>query len=229
MIIILFGPPGAGKGTQAKLLSNYLNIEHISTGDILRRQVKEGTPLGKKAKLYMGKGELVPDALVGDMISGYIKKAEAKKGFILDGYPRNNSQAQLLSKILQGMGLDVDIAIYFQTDKDVIVRRLSGRRVCKKCGHNYHLVNMPPKHDMICDYCGIELFQREDDKEDTIVRRLDVYLKQSIPVLDYYEKQGKLKRVSGNLEAGDVFRSLKDILERFKDSYASSANSSNDE
>jgi adenylate kinase len=219
MIVILFGPPGAGKGTQAKLLSEYLKIPHISTGDILRNHVKENSNLGKKAKSYMDKGDLVPDALVTDMIFERIQKSDAKQGFILDGYPRNISQAKVLNKIIKDAGFnDVDLAIYFKTSRDMVVKRLSGRRVCKKCGRNYHLVNMPPKKDMVCDDCAIELYQREDDKEETVLNRLDVYLKQSTPVLDYYTKQGKLKEISGDLEADFVFGSLKDTLLSLKES-----------
>ena len=209
MNIILFGPPGAGKGTQAKSMSEYLKVPNISTGDILRNNVKEGTELGREAKAYMDKGELVPDDLLINMISDYLKRPEAKKGFILDGYPRTIAQAEALSKIIK----NIDLAINLETSKDVIVKRLSGRRVCKKCGRNYHMTNMPPKKDMICDDCGVELYQREDDKEKTILNRLNVYLKQSMPVLDYYEKLGKLKTVAADLDAPRVFEDIKEILQ----------------
>lgn len=208
MNIILFGPPGAGKGTQAKLMSEHYKVPHISTGDILRNNVKENTILGKKAKEYMDKGELVPDELLIDMISDSLKKPEAKNGFILDGYPRTIPQAESLSKIIK----NIDLAIYLETSKDIIVKRLSGRRVCKKCGRNYHLINMPPKKDMICDDCGAELYQREDDKEKTIINRLNVYLKQSTPVLDYYKKSGKLKTVNSDSDAAYVFNVIKGII-----------------
>jgi len=208
MNIILFGPPGAGKGTQAKLLSEYLKIPHISTGDILRNNVKENTDLGRKAKEYMDKGELVPDRLLIDMISDCLAKPQAKNGFILDGYPRTLAQAEALSKILKR----IDLAIYLETSKDIIVKRLSGRRVCKKCGRIYHLVNMPPKKDMVCDDCGEGLYQRVDDKEETILNRLNVYLKQSTPVLDYYKKSGKLKTLSADSDASFVFADIKKLL-----------------
>lgn len=213
MNIILFGPPGAGKGTQAKLLSEALKIPHISSGDILRNNVKENTDLGKKAKAYMDKGELVPDALLIDMISDCFKKLQLDNGFILDGYPRTIVQAEALSKIIDR----IDVAINLETSKDVIVKRLCGRRVCKKCGRNYHIVNMPPKKDMLCDDCGVALYQREDDKEETIVNRLNVYLKQSTPVLDYYKKLGKLKTMGADLEASYVFSDIEKVMAQSKD------------
>lgn len=212
MIVVLFGPPGAGKGTQAKLVSNYLKIPHISTGDILRENVKQNTQLGQKAKSYMDKGELVPDELVTDMIFDCIGKPDAKDGFILDGYPRSIPQAEALDKILKDASSSIDLAVYMETSKDVIVKRLSGRWLCKKCGRIYHAVNMPPMKDNICDDCSIDLYQRDDDKEETILNRLSVYLKQSTPVLDYYAKENKLMKVNGDTKPEVVFDSLKDAL-----------------
>jgi len=212
MIIVLFGPPGAGKGTQAKLLEKYLKIPHISTGDLLRNNVKENTLLGQEAKSYMNKGELVPDKLVTDMISLRIKDSDAKMGFILDGYPRNDVQAKTLDDMLKAQKMNIDIALYFDTSKDIVVTRLSGRRVCTKCGTNYHVKNMPPKRDMTCDNCGVALIQRDDDKEATILNRFNVYLKQSTPVLDYYTKQKKLLKIDANAEAEEVFGSLKETF-----------------
>ncbi len=217
MILILFGPPGAGKGTQAKLLSTHLTSEHISTGDILRQHVRDRTSLGEKAKSYMDTGELVPDKLVTDMMSDCIQRLDKDKGFILDGYPRTYSQAEALSRLLDGVGRSIDMAVYFQTDKEVIVRRLSGRRICKKCSRIYHIETMPPVKDMVCDDCNSDLYQREDDKESTILNRLAVYLKQSTPVLDYYEKKALLKRINGNLDAQSVFVVLKDTLSHHKE------------
>jgi len=216
MILILFGPPGAGKGTQAKMLSTYLKSEHISTGDLLRAHVKNNSELGKKAKSFMDKGELVPDELVTEMVAEYIGKTKKTKGFILDGYPRTQVQAGALDQILKKAGRAIDMAIYFDASKDIIVSRLSGRRCCKQCGRIYHIVNMPPKKDMICDECGIELYQRADDTETTILNRLSVYHKQSTPVLDYYEKKGLLKKISGDLDADEVFALLKDSLAAHK-------------
>lgn len=212
MIVILFGPPGAGKGTQAKLLSSYLKVPHVSTGDILRENVKQNTELGKKAKSYMNKGELVPDELVTDMISDRIGRQDAQGGFILDGYPRNISQAKDLVRIVKDMGFEIDSAIYIETSREVIVKRLSGRWMCKKCNRIYHIVNMPPKKKGVCDDCAVRLYQREDDKEKTVLNRLDVYLNQSTSVLDYYQKEDKLKRVDGDLKPEEIFDSLKSIL-----------------
>lgn len=217
MILILFGPPGAGKGTQAKLLSDYSKIPHVSTGDILREHVRNNSPLGQKAQNYMNKGDLVPDELVTDMIADRIKKPDAKEGFILDGYPRNISQAKAFNDIVKDIGTKVDIAVYIETSKDVIVKRLSGRRLCKNCSRIYHNLNMPPKKENICDDCGADLYQ-EDDKEQTILNRLDVYLKQSTPVLNFYSKEGKLKKVNGDLQLELVFDYLKDTVNRLNNS-----------
>jgi len=214
MIIILFGPPGAGKGTQAELLSQKLKIPSISTGDILRQNVKEKTELGLTAKSFMDKGQLVPDRLVIEMLTQRLRDKDTKYGFILDGYPRNVSQAETLDEILKSSGQQIDRAFYLESSKETVVDRLSGRRVCEKCGKNYHIKNMPPKKDGICDDCGGRLIQRDDDKEETIVNRLNVYLKQSTPVLDYYNKQNKLIRLNGNQDAKEVFLKIINILSK---------------
>ena len=203
MKLILFGPPGAGKGTQAKLLSERLGLVHISTGDILRNEVRNNTKLGQQAKGFMESGGLVPDELVTEMTKKRLLQGDLKKGFILDGFPRTEVQAKALDAILKG---GIDTAFYLATSEKVVVQRLSGRRVCPKCGINYHLVNMPPKQDMICDKCQVELCQRPDDKEETIKNRLSVYLKESSPVLDYYKKQGKLQNISGDMDAALVLK-----------------------
>ncbi|MFC1646184.1 adenylate kinase [Candidatus Omnitrophota bacterium] len=218
MIIVLFGPPGAGKGTQAKLLSSCLKIPHVSTGDILRENVGKDTSLGKKAKSYMDKGELVPDELVTNMISDRVRKSDAKDGFVLDGYPRSIPQAQVLDKIVRDIKSKIDLAICIETSEDVIVKRLSGRWLCKKCNRIYHITNMPPKKDNVCDDCDIELYQRQDDKKETVLNRLNVYLKQSTPVLDYYSRQNKLKRVNGDSKPEIILDSLKNILEDIQNS-----------
>ena len=196
MIIILLGPPGAGKGTQAKVLVEKLKIPHISTGDLLRQNVKSNTPFGIQAKGYMEKGELVPDTLVNEMLLARIKADDTKNGLILDGYPRNIAQALILEgKLDKRDGIYV---VYLQTSQPVVIQRLSGRRVCTKCGANFHLKNMPPKKEGICDLCGAALYQRPDDCEETIKRRLDVYLKETASVVDYYDKKGMLYRISAD-------------------------------
>lgn len=202
MKLILFGPPGAGKGTQAKLMSEKLGLPHISTGDILRNEVKNHTDLGKKAQGYMESGKLVPDELVTEMVKKRLQAGDVTAGFILDGYPRTKAQAQALDEILKN---GIDMAIYLKTGEKTIIQRLTGRRVCPKCGHNYHLVNMPPKEDMLCDQCHVALYQRPDDNESTVKNRLKVYLRESSSVLDHYKKQGKLENVSGDLDSEDVF------------------------
>lgn len=202
MRLILFGPPGAGKGTQAKLLTGAFRLPHISTGDILRSEVKNDTELGRKAKDFMEAGKLVPDDLVTEMVKKRLKEPDAREGFILDGFPRTVAQAKALDDML---GRGVDKAYYLKTSEKVVVQRLTGRRVCPKCGTNYHLTNMPPKNDMLCDTCGVALYQRPDDNEATVKNRLHVYLQESEGVLDYYKSQGRLENVSGDLEARDVF------------------------
>ncbi len=209
MKIVLFGPPGAGKGTQAKILSEQFNLPHISTGDILRQEVKGGSPLGFEAEEYMESGKLVPDALVTEMVRKRLGQADTAKGFILDGFPRTAAQAKALDEILSG---GVDRAIYLKTSEETVLQRLTGRRVCPECGMNYHLRNMPPKRDMLCDQCMVKLFQRPDDNEETVRHRLSVYLKESQSVLDYYRRQGRLEEVSGDCDAKEVFEVIKKIL-----------------
>jgi adenylate kinase len=203
MKIILFGPPGAGKGTQAKVMAKELGLPHISTGDILRGEVKNNTELGKEARGFMDSGKLVPDSLVTEMVKKRMAQDDVKNGFILDGFPRTETQAKALDALLK---TGVDRAIYLMTSEKVVVQRLTGRRVCPKCGNNYHLTNMPPKNDMMCDQCAVELYQRPDDNEATVMNRLKVYLRESEGVLNYYRKQSKLEDVSGDLDPKDVFR-----------------------
>jgi len=209
MRIILFGPPGAGKGTQAQIMAEQLKLAHISTGDILRQEVKAGTPLGREAKGYMESGKLVPDTLVTEMVKKRLGAPDVAQGFILDGFPRTAAQAKALDGMLRS---GIDRAIYLKTSEDVVLQRLTGRRVCPKCGTNYHLTNMPPKKDMVCDRCAVSLFQRPDDNESTVRNRLNVYLKESQSVLDYYRRQGKLEDVSGDCDAKEVFVVIKKIL-----------------
>lgn len=202
MKLILFGPPGAGKGTQAKLLTQRFKLPHISTGDILRSEVKNNTDLGKKAKGFMEAGGLVPDSLVTEMVRNRMSQKDLGNGFILDGFPRTETQARALDEILK---TGIDRAIYLSTSEKVVVQRLTGRRVCPKCGTNYHITNMPPKKDMLCDQCQVGLYQRPDDNEATVKNRLKVYLNESESVLNYYKKQGKLENISGDLDSEEVF------------------------
>ncbi|MFY9402707.1 MAG: adenylate kinase [Candidatus Omnitrophota bacterium] len=204
MRIILLGPPGAGKGTQAKALAEKLKVAHISTGDILRQNVKEGTALGKEAKDYMERGLLVPDELMAKMLKKRFSLADVKGGFILDGYPRNLAQAKTLEEIFLLEGIEVDWIVYLDSSEEVIIQRLSGRLVCSKCQANYHIKNMPPKKEGICDKCGSVLYQRSDDKAETIKKRLEVYRKESAELIDYYKDQGKFQRLDADSEASLV-------------------------
>ena len=184
--IVLLGPPGAGKGTQAKILAERLKISHISTGDLLRDNVKSGTDLGKEAKDYMERGLLVPDELVARMLMQRFDQPDIRKGFILDGYPRNISQAKTLQEILNKRKLELDFVIYLDASVSVIIQRLSGRLVCSNCGANFHITNMPPEVAGKCDKCSGTLFQRSDDKEETIRKRLEVYRTEASSLIQYY-------------------------------------------
>jgi adenylate kinase len=208
MNLVLLGPPGAGKGTQAKALSERLNLAHISTGDLLRQSVKEETALGKLAKDYMRRGTLVPDELVGRMLAERFSRPDILRGFILDGYPRNIPQAVKLDEILRRFESNIDLVIYLETSEAVILQRLTGRRVCSSCGRNYHLSNMPPKQEGICDDCSGQLFQREDDKEETIKKRLAVYRQEAAELVRYYEEKNKLKRLNADEDAELVLEQI---------------------
>jgi adenylate kinase len=210
--LVLLGPPGAGKGTQSVVLCKKYVIPHISTGDMLRESIKTGQSLGLKAKSYMDKGELVPDEVVTGIVVDRLARPDAKKGFILDGFPRTLKQAEDLDVALTNIGSGIDLVIYFATSSDVAIARLSGRRVCKKCGFNYHVKNIPPKKEGVCDKCGGELFQRLDDKEETVRNRLKVYEAQTKPLIDYYMKKGILKKVSGDMDVDELFKALSKIF-----------------
>lgn len=212
MKIIMLGAPGAGKGTQALMIAKKYNIPHISTGDIFRANIKEGTELGKKAKSYMDKGELVPDELVVDLIVDRLDKKDAAEGYVLDGFPRTIPQAEALDKALAGAGDAIDYAIDIDVPDENIISRMSGRRACVSCGGTYHIVNIPPKKEGICDVCGGKLILRDDDKEETVKNRLSVYHKQTQPLIDYYKSRGILKTVDGTCEMEQVFKSITDIL-----------------
>ena len=202
MRIILVGPPGAGKGTQAEKIVAKYNVAHISTGDILRANVKAGTELGKKAKSFMDAGALVPDDVIVGMMRGRLAEDDCKNGFILDGFPRTVPQAEALDSLLAEMGIKLDGVILRDVDDDTVVERLCGRRMCKKCGRIFHVSFKPSSKGDLCDECGGELYQRDDDKEEVIRQRLAVYHSQTAPLVDYYGKAGLLLRVPG-AEAGD--------------------------
>lgn len=216
MRLILLGPPGAGKGTQAKLLAKKGNIPHISTGDILREQMQKDSPLGVKVRQLVKNGELVPDSIVLEVAANRLTAPDTNKGFILDGFPRTLNQADGLNKALKTLNTAIDLVIYFNTSSAVSIQRLCGRRVCKKCGANFHITNMPPKQEGVCDFCRGELYLRDDDKKDTVQRRLQVYQEQTAALIDYYRKNGKLREVSGDLEADKVNAELQKLFSREK-------------
>ncbi len=208
MKIIMLGAPGAGKGTQAKMLSEKFNIPHISTGDIFRANIKNNTELGKKAKTYMDQGLLVPDELVVDLVVDRVKQEDCTKGYILDGFPRTIPQAEALDKALAALSDKVDFAVDVEVPDENIVKRMSGRRACLKCGATYHLEHIPPKQEGICDTCGSELVLRDDDKPETVLKRLGVYHEQTQPLIDYYKKAGILLEVDGTVDMKEVFDNI---------------------
>ena len=212
MKIIMLGAPGAGKGTQAKKIAEKYQIPHISTGDIFRANIKNGTELGKKAKTYMDQGLLVPDELVCDLVVDRVQQDDCKKGYILDGFPRTIPQAESLDAALSRLGEAVDYAINVEVPDENIVKRMGGRRACVGCGATYHLVSAAPKKEGICDNCGAELILRDDDKPETVQKRLGVYHEQTQPLIDYYTKKGILKEVDGTMDMGDVFKAIVEIL-----------------
>lgn len=195
--LILLGPPGAGKGSQGKSLSEAYKIPQVSTGDILRAAVRDKTELGIKAKSYMDKGELVPDTLVVEIVAERLRKNDCHNGFILDGFPRNILQAKAVEKILAGLGKNINYIINIEVPRKEIIKRLSGRRVCRNCGEGYHVIFNPSVDDKRCDKCKGELYQRDDDKEDTIEARLKVYEEQTAPLIDFYGKKGALISIDG--------------------------------
>ena len=212
MKIIMLGAPGAGKGTQAKQIAGKYNIPHISTGDIFRANIKNGTDLGKKAKEYMDQGLLVPDELTCDLVMDRISHDDCKNGFVLDGFPRTIPQAEALDEALKKIGQSMDFAINVDVPDSHIVNRMSGRRACLGCGATYHVVAIPPKKKGICDICGAELVLRDDDKPETVQKRLDVYHEQTQPLIEYYDKQGILKTVDGTMQMEEVFAAIAKIL-----------------
>ena len=212
MKIIMLGAPGAGKGTQAKKIAEKYEIPHISTGDIFRANIKEGTELGKKAKTYMDQGLLVPDELVVDLVVDRLQKDDCKKGYILDGFPRTIPQAESLTEALDKIHEKMDFAIDVEVPDENIVTRMGGRRACVGCGATYHIVFNPTKKEGICDTCGEALILRDDDKPETVQKRLDVYHAQTQPLIDYYKNAGILKEVDGTMDMEDVFKAIVQIL-----------------
>lgn len=215
MNIIIFGPPGAGKGTQAKKMVDFYGIPQISTGDILRANVREGTELGLAAKAYMDKGELVPDEVLIGIIKNRLKEEDCENGFILDGYPRTIPQADALATILDEINKPIDVVLNLEVPDEELVERISGRLMCNNCGASYHRTFNPPKKEGVCDICGGELFQRADDREEAVKNRLDVYKRQTQPLIDYYAKQGLLVSLDGTKDINEVFEDIKAVLSKF--------------
>ncbi len=214
MRLLIMGPPGAGKGTHAKLICKEYNILHISTGDMFRHAIKLGTKEGMIAKEFMDQGELVPDDIVIGIVRKKIQEDNCKNGFLLDGFPRNTEQAKSLDIILDECKVKIDAVLNLQVSNDVLIKRISGRRVCSKCGETYHVENKKPKAEGLCDLCGGKLIQRKDDTENTVKNRLKIYDKQTKPLLQYYEKQNLLKNLNGAGEIKLVFGEIKKLLGR---------------
>ncbi len=210
--VVLLGPPGVGKGTQAGLISEKYDIKHISTGDIFRANIKEGTPLGKKAKEYMDQGLLVPDELVCDLVEDRVTWDDCKNGYLLDGFPRTVFQAEAFDKFLKERGEDLSVVLNIQAPYDLLMERATGRRVCKQCGKTYHVVNMPPKIEGICDVCGGELQHRSDDKPETVKNRLKVYEDQTSPLVEYYTNSGRIANIDGSKNFPEVFEKICALL-----------------
>ncbi|MDP2766802.1 MAG: adenylate kinase [Candidatus Methanoperedens sp.] len=215
MNIVLLGPPGAGKGTQAKKIQEYYSLPHISTGDMLRENINNNTTLGIKAKSYMSRGELVPDELLITIIKDRLSKKDCSRGFLLDGYPRTIPQADALQMILTESNRKLDAVLNISVDDEELIKRLSGRRMCK-CGASYHMAFNPPKKDEICDLCKGKLYQRDDDKPDAIRNRLIVYKKQTQPLIEYYNKKSLLKTLDGGKDISQIFEDLKKVLEKYE-------------
>lgn len=212
MKIIMLGAPGAGKGTQAKMIAEKYSIPHVSTGDIFRANIKNGTELGIEAKKYMDQGKLVPDELTVKILLDRVAQPDCEKGYVLDGFPRTIPQAEVLDKALKELGDQIDYAINVDVPDENIVNRMSGRRACVACGATYHVKYNAPKVENVCDSCGKELIIRDDDKPETVQNRLTVYHEQTQPLIDFYEKKGVLKSVDGTVDMKDVFAAITDIL-----------------
>jgi adenylate kinase len=213
MNLVLLGAPGSGKGTLAKLLSSELKIPHISTGDILREEAKLGSFLGKKVKSFMETGELVPDKIILEVMKERIRKPDCQKGFLLDGFPRTMPQAQRLDNMLKESTKSINLVLKFEVSEDSVLKRLGGRLICSGCGADFNLYTKPPRQDLICDFCGSKLYQRPDDAKEVILNRLKVYKQETLPVEEYYDKQGKLRNVNGELEPDAILKKVLNILE----------------
>jgi len=216
MRIILLGPPGAGKGTQAKTLAVKLNVPHVSTGDLLRENVKNSTALGEEAKDFMDRGLLVPDELVAKMLIQRFSQQDIQRGFILDGYPRNENQARALDEILKQKNMNIDIVVYLHASEPVILQRLTGRLVCSACQANFHIRNMPPQSEGKCDNCGGKLYQRIDDKEETVRKRIEVYRKEVMALVQYYKLTQKLHCLSADEDAEIVLNKMLQLAKDFR-------------
>ncbi|KGG81023.1 adenylate kinase [Caloranaerobacter azorensis H53214] len=212
MRLILLGPPGAGKGTQASGIVKKYNIPHISTGDIFRKNIKEGTELGRKAKEYIDKGLLVPDDIVVAIVKDRLTESDCKDGFLLDGFPRTVAQADALETELNNLNMQLDKVINIEVDKEALIERAVGRRICKECGATYHIKFNPPKQEGICDICGGELYQRKDDTVETVTKRIEVYLEQTKPLIDYYKDKGILANIDGMQDIDKVFEDIVSAL-----------------
>jgi adenylate kinase len=212
MKLVLLGPPGSGKGTQAKFIVDKYNIPHISTGDIFRKNIKEQTPLGIKAKEYIDKGLLVPDEVTVGIVEDRIKQEDCVNGFLLDGFPRTVVQADALDEVLKGMGTSLDHVINIEVSDKALIDRLTGRRVCPTCGASFHVIFNPPKVDNKCDYCNNELIQRADDNAETVVSRLEVYKKQTQPLIEYYNRKNLIRNIKGEQDIEKVFEDICNVL-----------------
>jgi adenylate kinase len=212
--IAFLGPPGAGKGTQARELAREWAVPHIATGDMLREAVAAGTSLGREAKRFMDKGALVPDEVIIGMIAERLREPDARRGFLLDGFPRTIAQAEGLERLLKDLGQPLERVVYFDVAEPELVRRLTGRRVCRSCGHSFHVVSNPPRREGVCDSCAGELYQRVDDSEDTVRNRLNVYRKQTAPLLDWYTGKGLLRTIEGTGSIAEIGQRVKDAARR---------------
>ncbi|OHB75549.1 MAG: adenylate kinase [Planctomycetes bacterium RBG_16_59_8] len=214
MNIVFIGPPGVGKGTQAKLLTEKISVPHIATGDILRAAARNGTPVGLEARAFMERGNLVPDAVVIRIIEDRLGEADCGNGFLLDGFPRTIEQATALDATLQRLRREIDHVLLFTTSREMLVERISGRRTCRDCSANYHVTNLPPSREGICDRCGGELFQRKDDRAETVSERLDVYERRTAPLIQFYRQRNLLREIEAIGSPADIFCKAEEMLWR---------------